>query len=109
MASIKNIDTLYHEDLVMKLSEKEMNIQIRKEAMISLALYGAFFLWWYFTGYGMGSGDPKEFSYIFGLPMWFFLSSVVGYVLFCIAAIVVVKCFFKNFDLGEEAVDSEEA
>ncbi len=86
-----------------KLTEKQKNLQIRKEAIISLALYVGFFLWWYFTGFGLGSGDPAEFTYILGLPTWFFLSSVVGYVVFCILVIVIVKCFFKNFDLGEEA------
>ncbi len=92
----------------MKLSEKEMNIQIKKEALISIGLYIAFFLWWYFTGYGLGSGDPKEFTYVMGLPMWFFMSCVMGYVLFSIAVIVVVKTCFKNFELGEEAVDPDE-
>ena len=34
--------------------------------------------------------------------MWFFLSCVVGYALFVAATIIVVKCFFKNFELGLE-------
>ncbi len=88
---------------MQKFTIKEQNLQIKKEAIISIVMYIAFFLWWYFTGYGLGSGDPSEYTYIFGLPMWFFLSCVVGYVGFSIAVIIVVKCFFKNFDLGEEA------
>ena len=47
------------------MSEKEKNRQIRKEAIVSVILYAAFFIWWYFTG-------------------------------------IVVKCFFKNFELGLE-------
>ena len=32
-----------------KLTEKEKNQQIKKEALISAGLYIAFFIWWYFT------------------------------------------------------------
>lgn len=92
--------------MVPKLTEKARNIQIRKEALISLALYVAFFLWWYFTGYGL-AGDGTSYTYVMGLPMWFFLSSVVGYVLFCIAVILVVKFCFKNFSLDETEDDEE--
>ncbi|WP_352400167.1 YhdT family protein [Anaerotignum sp.] len=86
--------------MVPKLTERERNHQIKKEALISIALYVAFFLWWYFMGYGL-AGNAKEQAYIMGLPLWFFLSCVVGYILFCIAVIVVVKVFFKDFSLDE--------
>jgi len=88
------------------LYEKDRSRQIRKEAAVSLGLYGAFFIWWYFTGYGLGSGDPKDYTYVLGLPLWFFLSCIVGYVGFCAATIIVVKKLFKNFSL-EETLDDE--
>ena len=92
-----------------KLTEKERNRQIKREALISVALYVGFFIWWYFTGYGIAEkGTPETYMYVMGLPMWFFLSCIVGYVLFCIATIVVVKKFFKDFDLGEEEKDEVE-
>ena len=92
-----------------KLTEKERNRQIKREALISVALYVGFFIWWYFTGYGIAEkGTPETYTYVMGLPMWFFLSCIVGYVLFCIATIVVVKKFFKDFDLGEEEKDEVE-
>ncbi|MBM9519167.1 YhdT family protein [Desulforhopalus vacuolatus] len=88
---------------MQQLSEKEKNRQISREAITSVLLYFAFFLWWYFTGYGIAeSGTPETYTYIFGLPMWFFLSCIVGYVLFCVASIFVVRLVFKNFDLGSE-------
>lgn len=91
--------------MIPKLTEEEINIQIKKEVILSIALYAAFFIWWYMTGYGIAAtGTPETYTYIFGLPMWFFLSCIVGYVLFSIATIVVVKKFFKDFDLGEENV-----
>lgn len=88
--------------MVPKLTEKERNLQIKKEALISIGLYVAFFLWWYFAGYGLAEAST-DYTYIMGLPLWFFLSCVVGYVLFCIAVIVVVKVFFKDFSLDETA------
>lgn len=92
-----------------KLTEKERNRQIKKEALISIGLYIAFFIWWYFTGYGIAEkGTPQTYTYVMGLPMWFFLSCIVGYVLFVIASIFVVKVFFKNFDLGEEEEEQED-
>ena len=92
-----------------KLTEKEKNQQIKKEALISAGLYIAFFIWWYFTGSGIAEkGAPETYTYVLGLPMWFFLSCIVGYVLFSIATIFVVKKFFKNFDLGEEEKEQVE-
>ncbi|NLP30711.1 MAG: YhdT family protein, partial [Clostridiales bacterium] len=44
--------------------------------------------------------------YVLGLPMWFFISCVVGYVLFCVVSVLVVKLLFKDFDL-EEVSDEE--
>lgn len=89
------------------ITERDWNRQIRKEAIVSIVLYIAFFLWWYITGYGLGSGDPKNYTYIMGLPMWFFLSCIVGYVGFCVVSVIVVKKLFKNFSL-EETLDDQE-
>ena len=92
------------------MSEKEKNRQIRKEAIVSVILYAAFFIWWYFTGYGIAEkGTTETYTYVFGLPMWFFLSCVVGYALFVAATIIVVKCFFKNFELGPERGEEPDA
>ena len=82
-----------------EITERERNAQIKKEALISALMYAAFFLWWYVTGYGLAGGDPAEYTYVLGLPLWFLLSSVVGYVLFSVATILVVKLLFKNFSL----------
>ncbi|MBP2025127.1 YhdT family protein [Peptoniphilus stercorisuis] len=81
---------------------EEKNRQINKETKISIFLYILYFLWWYLTGYGLSNTDPSEYKYILGLPLWFFLSCVVGYIWFCIATIIVTKFFFKNFNLEDE-------
>lgn len=87
-----------------KLTEKERERQMKREAIISVVMYIIFFLWWYFTGYGL-AGENQ--SYMAGIPVWFWLSSVVGYVLFSVATILVVKLLFKNFSLDEVAEDAE--
>ena len=58
-------------------TEFEKNQQIKKEALASIALYVAFFIWWYVTGYGLaGTGTPQTYTYVMGLPMWFFLGNI---------------------------------
>ncbi len=90
------------------VTEAQKNEQIKREVVASSLLYLAFFLWWYFTGYGIAeAANPAAYHYIFGLPMWFFLSSVVGYFLFCIASVLVVKLVFRNFELGEERAEEK--
>jgi len=62
-----------------------------REALIgcSLALFNI--LWWYGFAYGLGSGDPKEYTYILGFSAWFFMSSIVGFIVMVILVTLVVK------------------
>lgn len=89
----------------MKLSERKRNKQMNKEAIISLILYACFFIWWYATGYGLSGGDPKEYVRILGLPLWFFLSCIVGWILLCIAVMFTVKFLFVEIDLDTNPED----
>ncbi len=92
-----------HKNMQEITTENQKNRQIKKEVFASVLLYLIFFIWWYCTGYGIAeSGTPATYHYIWGLPMWFFLSSVVGYIFFCIASVLVVKIVFRDFDLDEE-------
>ncbi len=88
-----------------KLTKEEKNRQISKEVKISVVLYVCFFLWWYFTGYGFAGLSSKANTIVMGLPLWFFLSCIVGYVLFCVASIIICKKCFKEFSLEEEEGD----
>jgi len=90
------------------LTEKARNRQIKKEAIASAILYLCFFLWWYFMGYGIAERtDPANYTYVLGLPMWFFMSCIVGFVLFSIATILLVTLYFKHFSLEETADEPE--
>lgn len=78
--------------------------QAHKEALFSVALAGLYFLWWYVTAYGLGSGPVEEYGYYFGLPSWFFFSCVLGLALFtCLAWLMVAKLFREvPLDDGED-------
>ena len=47
--------------------------QADREAYITLGLYVFFFLWWTLFAFGLGSGDPEEYSYVWG-PSYLLLS-----------------------------------
>lgn len=73
-----------------------------KEALIGIGLVLFNFVWWYGFAYGMGSKDPSEYSYVFGLPAWFFYSCVLGFIVMVILIWIVVKLFFTDIPLEEE-------
>ncbi|WP_203339680.1 YhdT family protein [Planococcus beijingensis] len=67
---------------------------------VSLALFN--FVWWFGFAYGMGSRPVEEYSYVFGLPDWFFYSCVVGFLVIAVLVIVIVKFFFTDVPFEEE-------
>lgn len=73
--------------------------QANKEALITLGLYLGYFVWWYACAYGLGSGDPGEYSYVWGFPAWFFYSCIVGYPLIAFTLWLVVRLFFRDMPL----------
>ena len=75
--------------------------QANREARITLGLYLGYFVWWYACAYGLGSGDPGEYSYVWGFPAWFFYSCIVGYPLISLALWLAVRLFFRDMPLDE--------
>lgn len=76
-----------------------------REALIGCALAMFNILWWYGFAYGLGSGDPKEYTYILGFPAWFFMSSIVGFIVMVILVWLVAKFVLTEVpfeDEGEE-------
>ena len=47
--------------------------------------------------------DPEGYTYIFGLPAWFFLSCIAGYPLLSALLWFMVRRFFKDIPLDEES------
>ncbi len=81
----------------MKKSLKEINKQLKKEALLTVLLYVLFFIWWYATAYGFADSPIR----VLGLPLWFFLSCIVGWPLCCIGTVILVKKGFKHIDLSQ--------
>ena len=80
--------------------------QADREALITLGLYGFFFLWWTLFAFGLGSGDPENYSYVFGMPAWFFYSCVLGYPVMTLLLWVVIRRYFKNMPLNAAPDDA---
>lgn len=83
--------------------------QANREALLSLGMYALYFIWWYACAYGLGSGDPAEYTYVFGLPSWFFYSCILGYPLLSFALWLMVRFCFKEIPLDEEGCDEDDA
>ncbi len=83
---------------------KNRNKQINKEAKITIGLYLFYFIWWYFFAY-YKSDDPSKYTFILGLPSWFFMSCVMGLIIINILVFIIVKLFFKDMDLNSEEIE----
>ena len=79
-----------------------------KEALIGVGLAIFNFIWWYGFAYGLGSRPPEEYTYILGLPDWFFYSCVIGFILMSALVIVITKFVLKEVPLDAEYVEGEE-
>lgn len=85
-----------------KLDEDYRYRIANREALIGVGLVLFNFIWWYGFAYGLGSKDPTEYNFIFGLPAWFFYSCVVGFIVMAILVTIVVKCFFVDMPLDDK-------
>lgn len=72
--------------------------QCNREAVLGLVLGLLNFLWWFAWGYGLG-GKPESYTYVLGFPLWFFMSCIVGAVLFTALAVLMTKYFFRDMPL----------
>ena len=72
-----------------------------REALIGVILVIINFIWWYGFAYGLGSGKVKDYTYIFGLPAWFFYSCIAGFVVMVVLVAITVKYLFKDVPFEE--------
>ena len=80
--------------------------QCNREAIIGLSLGIINLIWWFGFGYGLGSKPVSEYTYILGFPAWFFMSCIVGGILFSILTIIMINKLFKHMSL--DALTEEE-
>ena len=88
---------LKHSDLRARFKQAD------REALITLCMYVFFFLWWTVFAFGLGAGDPDEYSYVLGLPAWFFFSCVLGYPVVTLLLWIVLRRYFAEMPLDADA------
>ena len=92
------------------MDEKDPRFKIaHREALIGVGLVLINFIWWFAFAYGLGSRAPENYTYIFGLPDWFFYSCVLGFIVITILVIFVVKVFFKEVPFEDEQERGEQS
>lgn len=79
-----------------------------REALYSLMLAGLYFGWWYLMAYRLGDGPVEGYTYVMGLPSWFFYSCIVGFVLFAFMAAGMVKLLFTDVPLEDDGAPGGE-
>ncbi|MGG0658536.1 YhdT family protein [Rummeliibacillus pycnus] len=83
------------------MNDKRFKVANR-EAIIGIVLVIINFAIWFGFAYGLGSGDPKDYTYVFGFPAWFFYSCIAGTLFMIVLIFVVIKFFFKDVPFDEE-------
>lgn len=81
--------------------------QANREALITLGLYFFFFIWWTVFAFGLGSGNPDDYTYVMGLPAWFFYSCVLGYPVIALLLWLVIRRSFVDMPLDSATADKE--
>lgn len=76
-----------------------------REALIGIVLVIINFAMWYGFAYGLGQGDPTDYTYVFGFPAWFFYSCIAGTIFMIVLIWVVMKFFFTEVSLEVEDDD----
>lgn len=87
-----------------KMTEEEKHQQIVKEMKATLILFVIVAVWHVGTAFALNGID----FLVFGMPLWFFVSTIGAFVISVAGVIVLLKKVFVNFDLGEEISEEEE-
>ena len=83
------------------LTREEKNRQIKKEATATFILFIICFVWHVGFGYGLSGKD----LYLFGMPLWWVLSTPGVFVVAVAGVAILLKKVFVNFDLHTEEGD----
>ncbi|GGM27920.1 sodium:pantothenate symporter [Paraliobacillus quinghaiensis] len=78
-----------------------------KEALIGIGLVLFNFIWWISFAYGLGGNDVSTYTYILGLPAWFFYSCVLSVIMMPLLVWIAVKLFFVDVALDDEEFEEE--
>ena len=87
-----------------KMTDEQKHQQIMKEMKATLILFAIVAVWHVGTAFALNGID----FLIFGMPLWFFVSTIGAFVIAVIGVIILLKKVFVNFDLGEEVSEIDE-
>lgn len=83
------------------MEDKRFKIANR-EALIGVGLVIINFAIWFGFAYGLGSGDPANYTYVLGFPAWFFYSCIAGTIFMIVLLWFVLTFSFKDVPFDEE-------
>ena len=89
----------------LKMTREEKERQIRKEAHATSVLFLICFLWHAGSGYLLSGSGIK----VFGLPLWWVLSTPGVFVIAVIGVVILLKKVFVNFSLEDDDESGKEA
>ena len=81
----------------MQMTPEQKEKQIRKEARATLLLFLICFLWNVCFAYGLSGTGAR----LFGLPIWWLVSTPGMFVIAVIGVVFLLKKVFVNFDLED--------
>ena len=87
-----------------KMTDAEKHQQILREMKATLILFAIVAAWHVGTAFALTGID----FLVFGMPLWFFVSTIGAFVISIVGVIILLKKVFVDFDLGEEASDEAE-
>ncbi|MBQ3429664.1 MAG: YhdT family protein [Mogibacterium sp.] len=81
----------------VQMTPEQKEKQIRKEARATLILFLICFLWNVGFAYGLSGTGAR----LFGLPLWWLVSTPGMFVIAVIGVVFLLKKVFVNFDLED--------
>lgn len=83
------------------MNREEKDRQIRKEARATLILFLICFIWNVGFAYGLSGTGAR----LFGLPVWWLVSTPGMFIIAVIGVVILLKKVFVNFDLDDTDED----
>lgn len=86
-----------------KLNDKEIHEQLMKEIKATFILIAIVAVWHVGFAFLLDGID----IFVFGMPLWFFVSTIGAFVISVAGVCILLKKVFVNFELGEETQEEE--
>ena len=87
-----------------KMTDEQKHQQIMKEMKATLILFALVAVWHVGTAFALNGID----FLIFGMPLWFFVSTIGAFMIAVLGVVILLKKVFVNFDLGDEISEDDE-